>query len=160
MLIIAQDPGKKTGIATWTDEKDIDGIAPEGFSSFEVDVDGYIQFMAALTGLAASRPDIDVHFVSESFIITMQTAKNTQAGWSLEWIGVMKFIASVWFKKEITLQAPNIGKTFGTDNKLKHLGWWNRGQGHANDASRHLATYAARRGLIFDTEMLKELAVL
>lgn len=160
MLIVAQDPGKKTGIATWTDNEAIHGFAPLGFNSFEVDVEGYENYMAALTGLSSLYPDEEVHFVSESFIITMQTAKNTQAGWSLEWIGVMKFIAKIWFKRDVTLQAPNIGKTFGTDNKLKHLGWYTRGKGHANDAARHLATYAARRGLIFDTNTLKELAVL
>lgn len=163
MLIVSQDPGKKTGIATWSDE-DItmalggEVFIPKGFHSFEATVDEYFLFMAKISNYVYGAVE-DTRFVSESFIITVQTAKNTQAGWSLELIGVMKYIAKLWFKQDVTLQAPNIGKTFGTDTKLRHMGWYTKGAGHANDAARHLMTYAAQRGLIFDTETLKGLAL-
>ncbi len=46
----------------------------------------------------------------------------------------------------LTLQTPATGKGFGTDAKLKHLGWYNPTQGgHSNDAARHLLTYLAVR---------------
>lgn len=158
LLIIAQDPGKMTGIATWTDAPHLFDI-PLGFDSRQFTVTEYFEWIHSAVAAAADY-GVDVRFVSESFIITVQTAKNSQAGWSLELIGVMKFLAYQYFRAEITLQTPSVGKTFGSDAKLRHIGWWKgSGNGHANDAARHLMTYAATRKLIFDTEALKELAV-
>lgn len=154
MIIFSQDPGKKTGMAVYADEAGPGWEA--GFSARELTIEEYFEWTRHIIAVAGQE---DIHFVSESFIITSQTAKNTQAGWSLELIGVMKYIAHLWFSAPVKMQAPNIGKTFGTDSKLKTVGWYTPGKGHANDAARHLMTYAAQRGLIFDTEKLKELAV-
>lgn len=155
-VIIAIDPGKTTGVATWCNDVGAYGhIIPKGFASWQAQVDEFHDFLAKLTMLANTE---DVLFVSESFIITINTAKNTQAPWSLELIGAFKFLAHTWFRRKVTMQAPNIGKTFGTDAKLRHVGWYTRSAPHANDAARHLMTFAASRGLVFDVETLKELA--
>lgn len=107
----------------------------------------------------------DLRLVCESFIITVHTAKNSQATWSIEMIGVLKFLAHRYKLEPVKLQAPAVGKTFGTNAKLRYLGWWRSGMiegkryaGHGNDAARHLATYAAQRGLIFSREELVALA--
>jgi hypothetical protein len=152
MLIIAQDPGKKTGVKTYdTESGELWGD--------ELDVREYFTWLHNLV-YAAQAGGKEVRFVSESFVITVQTAKNSAANWSLELIGVMKFLAWQYFRAEVTMQTSGVGKTFGTDAKLKVVGWYVKGHGHENDAARHLMTYAATRRLIFDTETLKELAVL
>lgn len=154
MIVVAIDPGKMTGIATYSDEGAVPPFIADGFGSFEVEVGEFQQFLVSVTALVGH----DVRFVSESFIITAMTAKNTQAPWSLKHIGAFEFVAGVWFQTTVCLQAPSVGKTFGTDAKLRHVGWYSRGKGHANDAARHLMTYCATRGIVFSTDVLKELA--
>lgn len=155
MIIISIDPGKATGVAVWCDEDIENGYFKKGFTAFEVDVDAFKQFLAFICTLSGQ---YEFRFVSESFLITAQTAKNTQAPWSLKHIGSFEFVAWVWFQQPVTLQAPNVGKTFGTDAKLRHVGWYTRARGHANDAARHLITYVASRGMVLGNETLKELA--
>lgn len=159
MIIIASDPGLTTGVA----EYDSSSAAP--LNTFQLGVEEYFDYLANRVRDEAQRclidgVDLDVRLVVESFIITVNTAKNTQAGWSLELIGVNKFIAHRFGLKPPTLQSPSVAKTFAPDGKLKHVGWYRPGKGHANDAARHLMTYAAQRKLIFDVETLKELATL
>lgn len=157
--IIAVDPGKRTGVAEWLDGQ------TEPFHSWELEVNDFFAFIEdRIIALQIAGYD-DIRLVSESFIITINTAKNTQSGWSLELIGVMKFLAFKYKLQDMKLQAPSIGKTFGTNGKLKYLGWYKSGMvdgvryvGHANDAARHLATYAAQRGLIFTQAQLIEMA--
>lgn len=84
--------------------------------------------------------------VCESFIITPATAKKTQQPWSLELIGVLRFLSwqcSVTFQ----LQPPSI-KPYVTNPMLKAAGWWLPGSaGHAHDAARHVAFYCAQNGV-------------
>lgn len=151
-LLIAQDPGKMTGIATWD-------TRTETFESFEFTVPEYFDWIHN-TVHAANAEGEKIILISESFIITVQTAKNTAAYWSLELIGVMKFLAHRYGLDMVTLQTPAVAKRFMNDQKLKHVGWFKKGTaGHANDAARHLGTYAAQRKLIFDTNTLMELAI-
>ena len=167
IAVIAVDPGKRTGVAEWLESP---GEAVKvtadwnPFRSCEFEVNEFFDFIHervhSLVGAG-----YDVRLVSESFIITINTAKNTQAGWSLELIGVLKFLAHRYQLADVKLQAPSVGKTFGTNGKLKYLGWFKarnvdgvRYDGHANDASRHLATYAAQRGLIFTKQQLVDMA--
>ena len=162
IAIISVDPGKMTGVAEW--------IAPgndpkEGtFESFEYTVEQFFDYIKTRIGELDSL-GYQVHLVCESFLITVQTAKNTQATWSLELIGVLKFLAHLFGLPGVTMQTPSTGKTFGTNGKLKYLGWMRTGTidgvkyvGHANDAARHLATYGATRGLIFTTQQLIDMA--
>lgn len=150
MLLIAQDPGKRTGIATYDTET-------KEFMATELEVEEYFDWMHETARVCAERGQ-EVRMVSESFIITVQTAKNSQAGWSLELIGVMKFIAHRYGFGPVKLQAPNVAKTFATDGKLHHVGWYSKSRGHANDAARHLMTYAVTNKLVFGTDVLMELA--
>lgn len=158
ITIIAVDPGKRTGVAVWRNET---------FSSFEFEVAEFFDFIHSFIHdvYETTEDPNDIHIVAESFIITMNTAKNTQSTWSLELIGVLKFLAHRYHLRGVTLQAPNIGKTFGTNGKLELLDWKKPNNvdgvmyaGHANDAARHLMTYAAQRGLIFTEAELISMA--
>lgn len=150
---VALDPGKMTGVATWDQVN--------GFQAQELEVAEVYSFLATNFARAHDETNdelLPLQLISESFIITVNTAKNTQAHWSLELIGLMKYKIWEYGAPPLVLQTPQVGKTFGTDAKLKHVGWYTRGKGHANDAARHLMTFAATRGLIFPTATLMELA--
>ena len=95
--------------------------------------------------------------VAESFMIGPQTVKNTQAPWSLEVIGVARYVSQHFTKRDLVLQAPASAKRFASDARLKHMDWYKPGKGHANDASRHLLTVLANRGWL-PTEELRKLA--
>lgn len=122
--VMAIDPGKTSGWATFD-------LATEEFKSGQEDFDGACAVM-----MYAADPNVQL--VSEAFLITVQTAKNTQATWSLELIGVARYVARSLAGRDLILQAPGAAKRFSSDERLKRLGWYKPGQGHANDAARHL----------------------
>ena len=109
--VMALDPGKTTGIASLRIE---DGE----FVSIQANFDETVSIVQK----AATTNREELTLVSESFIITQQTAKNTQATWSLELIGVLKFFAHAYKLEPLVLQQPSTGKAFGTDAKLRHMG--------------------------------------
>lgn len=144
--IMAVDPGKTSGLALY------DRTA-ESFESFELDFD-----RTCSTALEnAQSKGTDLLIVCESFLITQQTPKNTQAPWSLELIGVMRFLSRTYCGRDITLQAPASAKRFSSDERLRSMGFWTRGKGHANDAARHLLLTLAGRGWL-DHSVLVTLA--
>lgn len=134
-LVMAVDPGLITGVATYnpatglcvTDE--VDGGAL-GFAAW---------FRAVLGSITLT------HVVVEDFIITQATLTNTRQYdplYIIGWLGIECFHLGIPFTK----QTPSNGKAFGTDDKLKHLGWYVRTPGgHRNDAARHLVTYLAKK---------------
>jgi hypothetical protein len=105
----------------------------------------------------ASKHGANLILVSESFRITMQTAKNTQAPWSLELIGVARMVSRLYTGRELHMQDPSAAKRFSSDAKLKHMGWYQPNKGHANDAARHLLLTLATRGWL-SVELLRQLA--
>jgi hypothetical protein len=89
------------------------------------------------------RQMVDV-VVCEDYIITQRTIKLSRQNMSLESIGVLRWLCSAWMIRFV-LQTPSEGKGFGTDEKLKRLGWYRPTPGgHANDATRHLLTFLAK----------------
>jgi hypothetical protein len=82
------------------------------------------------------------HIVIERFTITSATAKNSQAPWSLEVIGIVKWLVFIELGLDpdevITMQGPAEAKRLITNDILRKCNLWHRGgQGHANDAIRH-----------------------
>lgn len=143
--IIAVDPGKTTGIATYD-------LATKKLDTQECDFDATCRYVL---GQAASLGG-NLLLVSESFTITMQTAKNSQAPWSLELIGVMRYASRMYCARDLALQMPSAAKRFSSDRRLRELEFWTPAKGHANDASRHMLLFLAERGLI-DKEILRKL---
>ena len=132
--ILALDPGKKTGWAAYD-------FTTKRFVSGE---DDFITNARRVHAIAAELND-ELSIVSESFTITVNTAKNTQATWSLELIGVYRYLSLAYCREDLTLQAPAAAKRFSSDDRLRAMGWYTPGKGHANDAARHLMLYLVTR---------------
>lgn len=137
------DPGKQTGIALWFENELTAFDLPyfDAMDWFEEWIDG---------------PDVIGWAVSESIHISAQThKKGPQVLMSIEQIGIMRQKcrhAGVTFET----QSPNEAKSFGTDAKLKAMGWWTVGSDHARDATRHLILKLCRH----DTAFASNLALL
>lgn len=137
MIILAVDPGKATGIAiiSWESE-DQD---PRVEYSTEVQPEDFADEIKQ--GLLYNQNELEQFYVAcESFTINAQTAKNSQAPWSLENIGVLKHLCreAGYPVENIAFQAPVNAKNMFPNPALKTLGTWHRGgEGHANDAIRH-----------------------
>lgn len=146
--VIVLDPGKTTGVVDW------DNSASSGLTvdAYELNFEGVCRF---LINAVVNSPDTII--VCESFIIGPQTAKNTQAPWSLEVIGVARMVSMLYLGRDIKLQQPAAAKRFSSDQRLKKMKMWTPGKGHANDASRHLLLFLATHGLL-PQEVLHELA--
>lgn len=140
----AIDPGGVTGVALYTP-----GI---GFQSCEVP-GGSAQFAPFWRSVLAQGPIR--HIVCESFIITPSTATKTRQYDALEIIGWLK-LECPFLGIPFAMQSPSKGKAFGTDDKLRALGWYDRTPGgHRNDAARHLLTFLADQR---EPEILKALS--
>jgi hypothetical protein len=120
--ILAIDPGGTTGL--------FEAIRSDHASSHELDPDkaaDYIQIAVR------EWPDLGL-VVCESFI--PRPGVRTWQPDALELIGYARHMCR---QNEVTFrtQTPAKAKAFATDEKLKKLGWYWPGHGHANDAARH-----------------------
>ena len=131
MNVIAFDPGKATGVATHTTRytsRQLDG----GWA-------GQVSWLASLDW-----PMFD-HVVCESFTVNAGTAKKDPSAYPdvFSLIGTIRYLA--WANgAEFHFQTPAEAKSFATNDKLRRLGWYKGGAGHADDASRHLLTFLAK----------------
>lgn len=132
--VVAVDPGGTTGIAVWSPDLGLSlrEIAPAS---------------NAVDWLADIARGPKVTFVVERYIITPATAKMSQQHDALEIIGALKFIARK-YNHPLVMQTPAEAKKFSTDAKLKTVGWYQPGHGHARDASRHALLFLAKQGII------------
>lgn len=152
--VVVLDPGKTTGVVDWTAGHHAE---PPTVTWAELDFKGTCDKLLSIAAESVSTGNLDIIIICESFIITQQTAKNTQAPWSLELIGVARMISELYLGKPLILQQPSQAKRFSSDNRLKRMGWFWKGKGHANDAARHLLLFTATRGLL-PQEVLQEFA--
>lgn len=135
---LALDPGKTTGCA-WLVPDPAAGTAEFGYR----EVVGRFELYALLRDWASSGmvPEI----VIEEWQVRADTAKLSSQVDPHRIIGYVEGLANQhgW---PFTLQTPAQGKSFGTDEKLRLLGWEATTKGgHARDAARHLLTYLVRR---------------
>lgn len=131
--VLAVDPGKLTGWCWVTAD------------------------LAHSEGEAAQEPFLDMAWslidsgcldtvVCERYTVTAHTATLTQAPWSLEQIGVLRWMCHNR-GIEFILQAPADAKRLATEETLKGVGWPRpRGAGHARDAQRHMFLWQVRNG--------------
>ena len=125
--MIAIDPGKTTGVAVWSGDVHADQDEDWLRCCHRLEA-----WLAAWSG-----PTV---VVIERFIINVNTVGNSQAPWSLELIGVARYLAHK-YGADYVLQTPADAKNFMKDERLKKLGWHRKGKVHANDALRHLGLY-------------------
>lgn len=144
-VIIAVDPGKKSGIATFTYAR---GEEPQLVDSGEYLMQDY--HVPILNSLKNARIfEMDVVVVCERFTINAQTVKNSQAPYSLEQIGILKYLVYTEGLDidKIIFQSPSDAKRMFPNEALKKLGYWHRGgEGHALDAVRHGLLYTVKAG--------------
>ncbi len=128
------DPGLVTGYAIWNG-----GVCATG----ELRCDEFLLFAAKLI----EDDEVDT-VVSERFIYSAATGKLSTANWSLEQIGVLRFLCE---RSGIRFVLQNVAdaKRFGTDSRLDFLHWPKpAGAGHARDAERHLLVFLVNSGEI------------
>ncbi len=134
-VIVAVDPGGTTGLALWS--------RTVGLSLRELDDPAHaVDWLADIAG----QIDYGI-FVVERYIITPATAKMSQQHDALEIIGAIKYLVRK-HGHDLVMQTPAEAKKFSTDAKLKNIGWYQPGQGHARDASRHALLFLAKQGII------------
>lgn len=133
--ILAVDPGKLTGVAffSWSG---VPEDSPEIIESAEVDE---VEFPEFVERVLAQKPQFtEFKVVCEQFTINLQTAKKSQAPFSLEQIGVLKYLCRKAGIETLFMQSPADAKNMFPNPKLKKLEIWHRGgEGHALDALRH-----------------------
>lgn len=133
--ILAVDPGKLTGVAflRWTG---VPEDSPQIIETAEVDEIEFSDFVERVLDQKSQFSEFKV--VCEQFTINLQTAKKSQAPFSLEQIGVLKYLCRKAEIETITMQSPADAKNMFPNPKLKKLEIWHRGgEGHALDALRH-----------------------
>lgn len=137
--LIAVDPGKTTGVAVW----EMHTPTPIGIE------------LAPLGAARHVRKAMDcemagtVFVICEAFVFSARTLHASFQPDALEVIGMMRLIC--WEQEQVMvtpLQQASSAKSLMTDARLKDLGWWVKGKGHANDALRHMGLYAAKHGYI------------
>lgn len=97
----------------------------------------------------------DVVVVCEPYIITVNTAKVSPGDehWSIEQAGVLRH-HSRWAGIEfVDKHSASNAKKFVSNERLRAIGWWQPGKGHANDALRQVLVHIAER----DQEVLSHL---
>lgn len=129
MRYIAIDPGSTTGIA------DYDTVQDTFISWEEPSFDAVIRFIDDATGWGQG----DTVVICEGFRINSKTHKLDATAFevTLDIIGACRALCLL-NGSEFVRNYPS-DKAFGSDAHLRTLGWWyTGGDGHANDAARHL----------------------
>ena len=127
-LILAVDPGKMTGAALY------DIATKTLLNAWECPNAEFIDW--ARDFLAASPPII---VRSERFVISGGTVRmgRTDENWSIECIGCLRAMCR-WHGHDFDLQAAGDAKKMAPNPKLREIGWYIKGKGHATDAVRHI----------------------
>lgn len=148
MRFIGVDPGLVTGLVSFN-AQDNETLPLWGIQHWQLDhiaVGVWFDQWKSTNGISHQ----DTIIAMESFIITPGTAKKTQAPWSLETIGMVRYFVETAGLK-LRMSAPSAHKKLITDDVLKRAGLWFPGEGHACDAAR-VALHVA----IVDHKLLKK----
>jgi hypothetical protein len=143
-LVLSVDPGKKSGIALFS----FSGSDPELISSGEFLMNEYAEPILKSIEYAKLH-QVPLETVCERFTINAQTVKNSQAPFSLEQIGILKYLllSNDLNPDLIAFQSPADAKRMFSNDALKKLEYWHRGgEGHALDAIRHGLLRLAKTG--------------
>jgi hypothetical protein len=141
--VLAVDPGKVTGVALFCWEN---GKEPELIDSQELEFSDYVH---SVRNYFMKYGSLEV--VCEKFTINVQTAKKSQAPFSLECIGALRVILldRGHAPESLKFQLPANAMNMFPNEKLKKLEYWHRGgAGHALDAIRHGLLYLVMSGWV------------
>lgn len=148
--VLSVDPGKLSGVCLFKKDESLD---PELIWSTEADYESFSGVVRGAFELVETNTNGEQfpEIVCERFIINAQTAKKSQAPFSLEKIGMLKLIMMDAGMKleDLKLQSPSDAKAMFDNKKLKTLEYWHvGGEGHALDSIRHAVLYFAKTGWI------------
>lgn len=147
MIILGIDPGLATGVSLtdWSDP-----LNPSKIDSWEVDFDG---FYGLIPKIIRENSEKEFIIVCENFIITVETAKKSPAPWSLELIGLTRYLARQ-ADVSLVLQNPS-EREIATHEMIKTFGMWHvGGEGHANQAFRHTFSFMLNSSGAFAKKVL------
>jgi hypothetical protein len=130
MIVVFLDPGKLTGLSSYNYETGT-------FKTRELNLLNLGSWLEAYTLL---NDEVSVGW--ESFRITAATARNTQAPWSLEAIGVARYISANYGYTILPEAAPG-ERLVATPAMLRAIGWKTWGKDSLS-ASQHLLAWMLR----------------
>jgi hypothetical protein len=133
-MILAFDPGLATGVAYYSPNLD-DFHSDEIPGGLLGTVDWFEDFFYF------NYPSV---VIVEKFTIMDSTAKKTRQYDAIYANGYLEARCHTLEVPFVRHTVSNV-KTFATNDKLKRLGWYKGGAGHADDAARHLLFYLAKR---------------
>jgi hypothetical protein len=138
-ILIAYDPGKVTGIFVWS----------EGAVLLH-DQRPWFEFLTWMEDVIPLYAGWGLEVVGEKYTISGQTmTKGGDAHWSIGTNEIVRYWCLKYSVPFLDTQTPSQAKSFSTDLKLKHLGWFQPTKGgHANDAARHGLVRLVDRQLI------------
>lgn len=135
--VLALDPGLTSGVALLARE------GPQVLYSAELD----FETTGRVIEHYLSADPQHIAPVAERFIITTKTGEKSQAPWSLEGIGMMRWLALRHGAGPLTLFNPSDAKAMFPNDALRRVECWHRGgAGHARDAIRHGLMYLVNTG--------------
>lgn len=143
-MILAIDPGLMTGWAIWNS-------GSHQFTSGQEDFEGF-----AYT-LEEAAHHIELYIV-ERYTINADTAKKSPQPEALEVTGMVRYFATME-RTPMLMQSPSEAIGFATDDRLREVGWYRPGKGHANDAARHLFLYFVKQEMIYFYENENDILV-
>ena len=134
--IIVVDPGKLSGYVVA--DYNLDTCTVESLETVELDAE---ELWDRLT--LDLKPDVEV--VYEKFFITTETGKKNNVNYSLEHIGVIKYLCYKSGITDVFSFSPSEAKNFCDNKRLRNVELWHKGgEGHANDALRHLVLHLVK----------------
>lgn len=139
--VIAFDPGWVTGVAYHQLHAGPDADRGE-FGSTELaddEFDSWVDFQFSSGGI-----DIVVY---EQFNVTRATPTSSYTNRPIEVIGKIKVYA-LKYGIPVQEQTRQMGKSLGTTERLRKLGWYRSYNPHATDAARHLLAYRLTEGWV------------
>ena len=131
MKYLSIDPGLTTGVAWFDDDF--------GFESREIA--GRYDLYDFVAPLVALCPKLTV--IIERWDVRKDTFGKSAQEDARYIIGYIDGICQATGVPYVE-QRPAEAKSFASNAKLKKLGWFQGGEGHADDASRHLLVYLAK----------------
>lgn len=141
MRILSFDPGGTTGCALF-DSDGVEGHSGDFHSWQEDSFESCVR--EADTRIRFKAPDV---LLAERFTIRANSHKLSATAFeeTTDTIGAVRLLA-LRYDIPFVRQSPAQAKSFGTDEKLRKIGWYRPALGHGNDASRHVLVYLAGIG--------------
>jgi len=152
VIYLAIDPGLTTGWATyrtWTDEFN---VRHREFLSGEVrgrqEFYDWMEVWGMEMHPAAAYTASPDHIIIERWDVRKDTFGKSAQEDARYIIGAVEWWATR-LSPRVTYheQRPGEAKSFSTNDKLRKLGWYKGGEGHGDDAARHLLVYLAKQRL-------------